>query len=31
MLKAGEKEQAVLVGGDKTKDSIIPETQQGEI
>lgn len=30
MLKAGEKEQAVLAGGDKTKDSIIPETQQGE-
>lgn len=31
ILKAGEKEQAVLAGGDKTKHSVVSETQRGEI
>lgn len=31
ILKAGEKEQAVLAGGDKTKHSVVSETQREEI
>jgi len=30
-LKAAEKEQAVVAGGDKTKHSVVSETQQGGI
>lgn len=30
ILKAGEKEQAVLAGGDKTKHSVVSGTQRGE-
>lgn len=31
ILKAGETEQTVLAGGDKTKHSVVSETQRGEI